>query len=657
MWNSDLACVGCFIRVRSKSEVAPSPCSTSCRYAVINRFIAALNAWRRASLPARWMYDQPTQGQRSAANQVLLTLSLAAGLSTARAAQPVSIDFAAEPPRSDAPSSAPGSPYGRKIVDLRYQPASLRPGELGLKNGETLAPENLSDAMNQLASHLGRHSEMIAAMAGGRTLIFTYVDAEFDLNPNGDSANDKVAVTLRPFHLSLPLDDVGGRILPIPRGLSAKAAAVAARSPLLPTNIAVTSDRVLGTSVSGRWQSALDRDRDNDAAPQLRFSGGGTRSIDSAFYSANAHAGIVRNRATGLLRQVSTHVEGSASLEPRGSARFRSRASGGEAGVALALSSSSRLFVDARYARARQTFTGRNEATPLPTTNEQRNRLVFEAIPPRVLGFFRAAIWQENLSVRNGAASQRLVTRVGYAKEIPVGVNQSVGVEILGGAGQTWGNIQAPRRFFAGGSQGEFLYENAHAHALIVTPDGPLLRSLGHAQGGLQDAASSVRGGTHFWHVNLNLALPIPTWSQPLIPNELTDLPGPDGSPQTLKQILRAQVDRTGPNMLQSTLQLKDGLSAGEARRRATEIFSAVQPAAHFIIDQANVFAVKPLLMLDVAELNFSPNRETWVGAGFGVQLTIVTAKFDLGYMRTVSGPTFGSHGNVFARLGFERLF
>jgi hypothetical protein len=61
--------------------------------------------------------------------------------------------------------------------------------------------------------------------------------------------------------------------------------------------------------------------------------------------------------------------------------------------------------------------------------------------------------------------------------------------------------------------------------------------------------------------------------------------------------------------------------------------------------------------MFDVAELYLSPGREAWTAAGFGIQLTVVTAKFEAGYMRTLSGPTFGSRGNFFGRLGFERLF
>jgi hypothetical protein len=100
-----------------------------------------------------------------------------------------------------------------------------------------------------------------------------------------------------------------------------------------------------------------------------------------------------------------------------------------------------------------------------------------------------------------------------------------------------------------------------------------------------------------------------------------------------------------------------DKLTPEEARRRAEQIFGEIRPATQFVIDQANVFAAKPLLMFDVAELEAGLERATWTAAGAGVQLVVVTAKFELGYMRTLSGPRFGARGNVFARLGFERLF
>jgi hypothetical protein len=576
-------------------------------------------------------------------------------------AQPVSVDLDAEPSSTTrASSQLNDSPYGRRIVEVRYKPASLKPTDLSLQSGQTLTAANLSAALNQLASHLTRHSEMIAAAAGTSALIFTYVDAEFDLHPRATPANDAVTVTLRPFHLSLPLDDIGGRVLPIPRGLSAKAAAIDAGSPFLPANLAFSNDRVLGTSVGGRWQfdfGSNDARETRGAVPHIQLRAGGLKSIDSSFYSGDAAIRVTRTQHSGLVRQLFGAAEATSSLEPRGSARYASSAWGGSMGGALSLNANSRVVLDARYAHARHKYYEAQSAPRWVTTDEQGNRVVVETIPRGVLGFFRAAVWQENLHAGGAGTSQRLVGRAGYAKEIPVGINQSVGVEIVAGAGQTWGNVEAGHRFFAGGSQGEFLYENASARSLTLPPDGPLLRSLGKAQGGFRQSASSVRGGSRFWHANLNVSLPVPKWSRPLIPNEMTDLPGADGSPQTLKQILRAQVDRTGPNMLQSTLQATDGLTPDEAKRRANEIFDEIRPATHFVIDQANVFAVKPLLMFDAAELESSPGRASWLAAGVGVQLTVVTAKFEAGYMRTLSGPTFGSRGNVFARLGFERLF
>src|SRR5690606_38501857 len=156
-----------------------------------------------------------------------------------------------------SPAPAAASPYGRRIVDLRYRPASLRPSDLSLKMGEVLTSQNVSAALNELAGHLRRRSESIAAAAGGNTLLFTYVDADFNLDPGGTGANDTVAVTLRPFHLSLPLDDLGGRVLPIPRGLPARAAEVAGGSFLFPGTLAIAHDRALGTTVRAGWEFDL----------------------------------------------------------------------------------------------------------------------------------------------------------------------------------------------------------------------------------------------------------------------------------------------------------------------------------------------------------------------------------------------------------------
>src|SRR5262249_32606756 len=162
------------------------------------------------------------------------------------------------------------------------------------------------------------------------------------------------------------------------------------------------------------------------------------------------------------------------------------------------------------------------------------------------------------------------------------------------------------------------------------------VRSFGETQATVRARDGERRGGDAFWHLNLNVAIPLPgKWlSRPLIPNESTDVPDSTGNPITLKELLRKQIDVTGPSMLEATLK-HEGSSEEEAKAKAARVLGEIKPATSFIIDDAVLFAIKPLLMLDVARLygGRGASDETWVAAGGGAQLTIVVAKFELGYM------------------------
>ncbi|CAN5786805.1 hypothetical protein BH20VER1_BH20VER1_24400 [soil metagenome] len=48
---------------------------------------------------------------------------------------------------------------------------------------------------------------------------------------------------------------------------------------------------------------------------------------------------------------------------------------------------------------------------------------------------------------------------------------------------------------------------------------------------------------------------------------------------------------------------------------------------------------------------------ETWFASGAGLQLTLITARLEAGYLHSLSGPTFGHRGNAFVRLTFQNLF
>jgi hypothetical protein len=293
------------------------------------------------------------------------------------------------------------------------------------------------------------------------------------------------------------------------------------------------------------------------------------------------------------------------------------------------------------------------------------NRLLLETslgqdVPVLGRGLFRAGIWEENGWMTAGPAGdfQRLAGRIGFAKEFPIAPTQTIGFEIVAGGGRGWGDLPEHARFYAGRSPGQFLHDAALSAHAAAFPSGPLLRSFGEREAGLARGGGRPVGGDTFWHANLNLTLPIRALSRPLIPDESTDLTSSDGTPLTLRDLLSRQVSGSGKSFLIAHL-MSQGLTSAQARQQADEIYGDITPATDFIIQQANLFAVKPLLMLDVARLSGRDGFAdgSWLAVGGGLQLTLVTAKFDFGYMHTVSGPTFGDRGNLFFRLVFQNLF
>ncbi|HEY0368806.1 MAG TPA: hypothetical protein VGC85_04360, partial [Chthoniobacterales bacterium] len=323
----------------------------------------------------------------------------------------------------------------------------------------------------------------------------------------------------------------------------------------------------------------------------------------------------------------------------------------------LKLAPNSYLALDVGYRRSDDELRDATMTTRA-TANVQVGRALVDTIVPGANGFLRAAIW-EDAAWQNGSGGtyQRVVGRLGYEKEIAIAPNETIGIELIAGGGAAANNTPAFARFYGGNEPGQFLYDSVDAVSLSRMPAGPLLRSFGENEAGLT-ANDRRGGGTSFWHVNMNLTFPIRSWSRPLIPNEsIEGLTDANGNPMTLKEILKRQIDVTGPSMLSAVLK-NEGMRDDEAQTRARQVLAEISPAAHFIIDDANVIALKPLLMFDAAGLaDGAGSNETWLAAGGGLQLMIVTAKFEAGYMRTLAGPTFGHDGNAFVRLVFERLF
>ncbi len=571
----------------------------------------------------------------------------------AQDAAPTSLDFGPdeeEDSEKDATALTDAQAAGIYQLRVRYVKVEGRWADrvpLPLVPGEILTPEKLSAAMNALRAAITAPSGPAVALRSRGEVGVLYIDVKFDPAPGS------VGVIFRPHYVHVSLVEIGNNVLPIPRSGWPTFHEHAPRWLLaLNPTIGLSYDRAFGTAVSlGLATDVLARETQHF---DLRAEG--TKSLEESFYRVNGGVRYAVQRNSGVLREMSLAADFAGAEEPLGANTHRSYAGRGVLGVKLKVAPNVRLALDAGYRRTDDRLEN-PFGTLDATANEQTGRLLIDGIPPGVYGFFRGALWQENSWQTTGNSYQRIVGRVGYEKEISVAQNQTIGIEVLAGAGYASSGTPGYARFFGGNAPGQFLYDGSSSAALLTMPAGPILRSFGENQARLPGLDRLTSGGDTFWHVNLNVTIPIRPWSMSLIPNELTDLEDADGHPLSIKQLLKRQINVTGPSMLRAVLK-QEGLSDAEAERQARQVFQEITPATRFLIDDANLYSLKPLLMFDAAGLSDRSGRsETWLAAGGGLQLTIVTAKMEAGYVHTLSGPRQGHAGNAFVRLVFQNLF
>jgi hypothetical protein len=292
-------------------------------------------------------------------------------------------------------------------------------------------------------------------------------------------------------------------------------------------------------------------------------------------------------------------------------------------------------------------------------------------------------------------------------RETPKTNDPAVGVELVAGAGRAWGEVPEYGRFYGGNASANFLYDEPSSQTITAFPGGPLLRSAKRQQAGILTSSGATLGGTSYWHLNASVSVPIAGWSQPLIPAELVggtprepdenDLEGkvPEGELvcRDLKYQIKNQVRKGGRELLLARVA-RDSLSAAEQnalrrnpadptlsaaerkavkdataaylaakQRLAPEVDRTIQeeiaPITDFISDHADIYSLKPLLMLEAARLD-APNAissHTRYGFGGGLQLNVVTVRFEAGYLFAANRLTGDSRGNFVFRLVFRRFF
>ncbi len=543
---------------------------------------------------------------------------------------------------------------------------------LPLPTGE-YSPAKVSDAVRVVRGALEGDRNRDTEFEGIGAVSVLYIDSCVQVG-NERSCQDAVGnakcvdVAIRPHALRLFLARVGSNILPIPRA-NRPTFFDQVPAPLLALNptASMAYDQEFGLSLGmGIAANLLDLPKTMAREPvtpsdvALHLQAAGRKSLTEPYYTANTDLTFSKRRLGPTVEAVSASGHYAAGDQPLGDGRYVSYGFGasGSIGLRPRVEPVRRLTVGGAYRWSRNKFYT-DTATEVDSENAGEARIVADGYVAG--GFARLGLWGDVAAPTGDFGSyQRFAGMVGYAREFPIALNQTVGVELVGSGGHAWGRPPEYARFFGGNSVKSFLYDAVEAPALTSIPRGPLIRSFGEGQAGVPTGSGGVLGGTSFWGVSLNVSVPIPPWSRPLIPNDVVEsLEVAEGEPRdvTLKDVLKKQVAQ-GERLLRSSL-VRQGVPPDEARAQAQDTWREIQPVADFIADQANLFSVKPLLMVDAGQILGSDagDSRVRVAVGGGLQLTIVVARFEIGYLYAVQRAPGDDPGNLFVRLTFQNLF
>jgi hypothetical protein len=515
-----------------------------------------------------------------------------------------------------------------------------------------------------------------------------------------------------------------------------------------------------GTTASGDAEpSVILPGKQTELLLRLR----GSKSLTKSFYETNGGLSLTHRNDQSRLQKLQLEAGFTANELPQGNGTYLTN----QASLIFNTDIRPKKAFIKLFSVAGGYHWSRNRLTPddvlLPperlTENGFDGRLIADGILGK--GLVRAGFWFDGAGLSQGRGSyQRAAALIGYAKDFviprkkdfhkitPPELNktcwtalpdlkqstdpnkeppprkneQMVSLEMTVGAGRSWGNSPEYARFYAGGAPGQFLYDELDARSVTAFPRGPILRSQPVSQAGVPVANLSL-AATSFWHVNVNIGVPVSRWSSPLIPYEWVtasakkpkppakDVDGrpivdrrliedkeadghvPDGALicRDLKSVIKTLVGTSGANLLVSqqardmlTSDQKDALRLANAGpltpqqadrlRQATEKFQEfkdrvrpvvekmfdqeILPITNFIADHANVIAVKPMFMFDIANNGLQGiDSQTRFGLGGGMQIDVVIARFELGYMAALNRLPGDSRGSFVGRLILRRLF
>jgi|GEM_PF-3317388 len=447
--------------------------------------------------------------------------------------------------------------------------------------------------------------------------------------------------------------------------------------PLLAFNpkIGVGYDRKLGpVGTFELTTNLLDLERNLKQEPlhasktRLDLEAQGQRSLDGRYYRTSAKLSL-SSTSSGMVERFGLDASFIGDHNALGENDYLKNAVriAGQLNLTTNLDAIEDVSIHAGYRWSRNRFTSQTAlASDFTSENSFEAGLLSDG---RFLGgITRLAAWADaNKPEGSRDGYGRFAALWGYQKEFLVAHNQTVGIETLLGFGRAWGTVPQYARFYGGNSARNFLYEAKSSPVVTSFPEGPILRSSGSGQATAGGPVSP--GGTSFWHFNFTGTIPIPRWSSPLVPDISIAVPkrGPDGKiimdadgpvleDRPLRVILKNQGE-TSRKVLERIFK-KEGLSAEDAKAKAARELRSINSILGFMADQANIYSVKPMFMFDAARLSgVGGSNKTRFALGGGMQFTIVIAKFEAGYMRSLNSFPGDKRGNFVMRLFFQNLF
>lgn len=498
-----------------------------------------------------------------------------------------------------------------------------------------------------------------------------------------DNTSKSVDVIVRVLFLRLDLRNLANNLLTLPRSLKPSfydkmPAVLRVFNPQANIDFDRRTGAVASLDLSTNLLElrALSKGEEiSDSDVRLDFSFSGQKSLGKPFYRTKTDVALSKIRPSQLVEQLDLTIGFRADDQPLSEMRYVNNALrvAGQIKLRPRQGLLSSVYLSGTYSRntnkvyeqsGRQSLSERDNTATLRSIIDGRVRD----------GFARMGVWFEAADVtRTSTNYQRLAGLFAYQKEIGAGT-QTFGIETMIGGGKTWGAVPLYARFFGGNNAGSFLYDTPNSVTMTDFPVGPLLRSYGKTQAGARSQTGAVTGGRSYWHANLNLSIPVRPWSRRLIPDEVVVFEDGD---MKLNELLESFTIKTAIGTIAGDLidpiidelqQQDPTLDDDEAAQRAAPIAEErarkivekeVGPTIRYVARHANLYAFKPLIMLDAAQIGGveGERRRLRFAAGGGVQFVLVIARAELGYMRSFPTISGEPKGNFVFRLTFQNLF